>query len=80
MELGCGIYYIKDGVIRIENKNILLSDKSRSFEKMFNISFGDIYKKEIAVIKRKPTKITDFLDRLKLAIIKKSKDNGYDYF
>ena len=25
-------------------------------------------------------KITDFLDRLKLAIIKKSKDNGYDYF
>ena len=46
---------------------------------MFNISFGDIYKKEIAVIKRKPTKITD-LDRLKLAIIKKSKDNGYDYF
>ena len=41
---------------------------------------GDIYKKEIAVIKRKPTKITDFLGRLKLAIIKKSKDNGYDYF
>lgn len=62
----------------IDNKDIFLSDISRIFEKMFNISFGDIYKKEISVIKRKPTKITDFLDRLKLAIIKKSKDNGYD--
>ena len=75
MELVCGIFYIKDGIIRIDNKDIFLSDISRIFEKMFNISFGDIYKKEIAVIKRKPTKITDFLDRLKLAIIKKSKDN-----
>ena len=80
MELVCGIFYIKDGIIRIDNKDIFLSDISRIFEKMFNINFGDIYKKEIAVIKRKPTKITDFLDRLKLAIIKKSKDNGHDYF
>ena len=80
MELVCGIFYIKDGITRIDNKDIFLSDISRIFEKMFNINFGDIYKKEIAVIKRKPTKITDFLDRLKLAIIKKSKDNGYDYF
>ena len=78
MELVCGIFYIKDGIIRIDNKDIFLSDISHIFEKMFNISFGDIYKKEISVIKRKPTKITDFLDRLKLAIIKKSKDNGYD--
>ena len=58
MELVCGIFYIKDGIIRIDNKDIFLSDISRIFEKMFNISFGDIYKKEISVIKRKPTKIT----------------------
>ena len=47
------------------------------FEKMFNINFGDIYKKESAVIKRKPMKITEFLDRLKAAIIQKSKEEGY---
>ena len=52
---------------------------ARIFEKMFNINFGDIYKKEIAVIKRKPTKITEFLDSLKVAIIKKSRDNGYNH-
>ncbi|WP_196245470.1 RteC domain-containing protein, partial [Bacteroides fragilis] len=50
---------------------------ARIFEKMFNVNFGDIYKKEIAVIKRKPIKITEFLDRLKAAIIQKSKDEGY---
>ena len=63
MELVCGIFYIKDGIVRIDNKDI----------------FGDIYKKEIAVIKRKPTKITEFLDSLKVAIIKKSRDNGYNH-
>ena len=47
MELVCGIFYIKDGIIRIDNKDIFLSDISRIFEKMFNINFGDIYKKEI---------------------------------
>ena len=79
MELVCGIFYIKDGIVRIDNKDIFLSDVARIFEKMFNINFGDIYKKEIAVIKRKPTKITEFLDNLKVAIIKKSKDSGYNH-
>ena len=79
MELVCGIFYIKDGIVRIDNKDIFLSDVARIFEKMFNINFGDIYKKEIAVIKRKPTKITEFLDSLKVAIIKKSRDNGYNH-
>ncbi len=77
MELVCGIFYISDGVIRIDHKEIFLSDVARIFEKMFNINFGDIYKKESAVIKRKPMKITEFLDRLKAAIIQKSKEEGY---
>ena len=72
-------FNIKDGIVRIDNKDIFLSDVARIFEKMFNINFGDIYKKEIAVIKRKPTKITEFLDNLKVAIIKKSKDSGYNH-
>ncbi|EOS02108.1 hypothetical protein C799_01224 [Bacteroides thetaiotaomicron dnLKV9] len=77
MELVCGIFYIADGIVRVDHKEIFLSDVARVFEKVFNVNLGDIYKKEISVIKRKPTKITEFLDRLKAAIIQKSKDEGY---
>ena len=68
---------IMDGLLRIDNKALHLIDVTRIFEKMFNVNLGDIYKKEEAVIKRKPIKITEFLDRLKSAIIQKSKDEGY---
>lgn len=77
MEIVCGLFYVSDGLVRIDHKEIFLSDIARIFEKMFNVNFGDIYKKEVAVIKRKPTNVTEFLDRLKAAIIKKSKDEGY---
>lgn len=77
MELACGFFYLVDGLLRIDNKELHLIDVTRIFEKMFNVNLGDIYKKEEAVIKRKPMKITDFLDRLKAAIIQKSKDEGY---
>lgn len=77
MELACGFFYIIDGVQRLDNKELHLIDVTRIFEKMFNVNLGDIYKKEEAVIKRKPIKITEFLDRLKAAIIQKSKDEGY---
>lgn len=62
-----------DGLLRIDNKALHLIDVTRIFEKMFNVNLGDIYKKEEAVIKRKPIKITEFLDRLKSAIIQKVK-------
>lgn len=77
MELACGFFYLFDGLLRIDNKELHLIDITRIFEKMFNVNLGDIYKKEEAVIKRKPIKITEFLDRLKAAIIQKSKDEGY---
>lgn len=77
MELVCGLFYVSNGLVCIDHKEIFLSDVARIFEKMFNVNFGDIYKKEVAVIKRKPTKVTEFLDRLKTAIIQKSKDEGY---
>lgn len=77
MELACSFFYLVDGLLRIDNKELHLIDVTRIFEKMFNVNLGDIYKKEEAVIKRKPIKITDFLDRLKAAIIQKSKDEGY---
>ena len=46
-------------------------------EKLFNIKFSDIYKKEEEVIKRKPDKRTAFLDKLRVAIIEKCKEEGY---
>lgn len=78
MEIVCGIYYILGGLLRYDQREIYLSEFSRLFEKIFNISFGDVYKKEKAVIKRKPQKITEFLDRLKVAIIQKSIEQGYN--
>lgn len=77
MEVVCGFFYLVDGFLRIDNKELHLIDVTRIFERMFNVNLGDIYKKEEAVIKRKPTKITEFLDKLKAAIIQKSKDEGY---
>jgi len=77
MELVCGLFYITGGIYRFDRKELFLTDVARIFEKMFNISLGDIHKKEEAVIKRKSIKITEFLDRLKAAIIQKSKDEGY---
>ena len=77
MELACGFFYLMNGLLRIDNKELYLTDVTRLFEKMFNVNLGDIYKKEEAVIKRKPIKITEFLDRLKDAIIQKSKYKGY---
>lgn len=78
MELACGFFYLMNGLLRIDNKELYLSDVTRLFEKMFNVNLGDIYKKEEAVIKRKPMKITEFLDRLKAAIIQKSIEQGYN--
>ena len=77
MELACGFFYLKNGLQRIDNKELHLIDVTRLFEKMFNVNLGDIYKKEEAVIKRKPIKSTEFLERLKFAITQKSKDEGY---
>ncbi|MDH6309422.1 hypothetical protein M2451_002692 [Dysgonomonas sp. PFB1-18] len=78
MELACGFYYLINGLLRVDNKELHLIDITRLFEKTFNITLGDIYKKEEAVIKRKPQKITNFLDRLKIAIIQKSIEQGYN--
>lgn len=77
MELICGIFYIPNGVFRYDHKEIYLNDFVHAFEKIFNVEIKDIYKKESSVVKRKPAKIADFLDRMKEALIKKSKDSGY---
>ena len=46
MELVCGIFYISDGIIRIDHKEIFLSDVARIFEKMFDINLVIFIKKK----------------------------------
>lgn len=76
MEIVCGLYYLKC-ITTIDGKEIHLSDLANVFEKVLNIKFSDIYKKEIEVIKRKPDKRTAFLDKMKNAIIQKCVEQGY---
>ena len=77
MEIICALFYIEGGVYRYDHKEVFLSEFIRIFEKMFNIEIKDVYKKEASVIKRKPSKITEFLDKMKTAIIEKSRREGY---
>ena len=77
MEIVCGLYYFKGGVTTRDGKDVNFSDIAHAFEQIFNFKFGDIYKKEIEVIKRKPENITSFLNKLKSILSQKSKDDGY---
>jgi hypothetical protein len=77
MEIVCGFFYLENGLQRLDSKKLNLTDVSTIFEKMFNMKIGNIYKKEEAVIERNSPKITEFLDRLKAAIIRVSKEKGH---
>lgn len=50
-----------------------LSDIAEVFERMFNFSFGSIFKKKIALFERKPCNLTKLLDNLKILLIKESR-------
>ena len=54
-----------------------LTEIGRAFEYLFNIKLGDIHKKHESVIKRKPAKVTEFLDMLRKVIQEESKNKGY---
>lgn len=77
MEFICGLFYLKGGITSVDGKEIHFTHLTSAFERLFNIKFSDIYKKEIEVIKRKPDKRTAFLDRMKNAIIQKCIEQGY---
>lgn len=77
MEIVSGFFNIENAIQRIDHKEVFFSDFAYTFGKFLNVDFGDIYKKEISVIRRKPNKKTEFLDRLKASVLKKSKDEGY---
>lgn len=76
MENICGYYYL-GGVTSAEGKNISFSQLVNGFELLFNLKFADVYKKREEVIKRKPNKLTGFMERMKSVIIKESREQGY---
>ena len=76
MELVSGLFLSKR-VVTHSGIESLLTEIGRAFEHLFNIKLGDIHKKHESVIKRKPSKLTEFLDTLRKAIAEESKNKGY---
>jgi len=76
MELVSGMFLSKRVVNQTE-KESPLTEFGRAFEYLFNIKLGDVHKKHESVIKRKPSKVTEFLDTLRKAIIEENKKKGY---
>lgn len=76
MEMVSGLFLSKRVVTHTGIKSPL-TEIGRAFEYLFNIKLGDIHKKHESVIKRKPSKVTEFLDILRKAIAEESKNKGY---
>lgn len=76
MELVSGIF-LSERVVTYNGTKSPLTEIGRAFEHLFNIKLGDVHKKHESVIKRKPSKVTEFLDTLRKAIAEESKKKGY---
>lgn len=76
MELVSGLFLSKRVVTHIGTESPL-TETGKAFEYLFNIKLEDVHKKHESVIKRKPSKVTEFLDTLRKAIIEESKKKGY---
>lgn len=76
MEIVSGLFLSKR-VVTHNGTESPLTEIGRAFEHLFNIKLGDIHKKHESVIKRKPSKVTEFLDTLRKAIAEESKNKGY---
>lgn len=76
MEMVSGLFLSKR-VVTHNGIESPLTEIGRAFEHLFNIKLGDIHKKHESVIKRKPSKVTEFLDTLRKAIAEESKNKGY---
>lgn len=76
MEMVSGLFLSKR-VVTHNGTESPLTEIGRAFEHLFNIKLGDIHKKHESVIKRKPSKVTEFLDTLRKAIAEESKNKGY---
>ena len=76
MEIISGLFLSKD-IVYQNGKPAYLVDLSKGFEWLFNIKISDCHQKHEDVIKRKPGKLTGFLNGL-VELIKKEHDKkGY---
>ena len=76
MEIISGLFLSKD-IVYQNGIPAYLVDLSKAFEWLFNIRIGDCYQKHEDVIKRKPGKITEFLNGLAELIRKEHDKKGY---
>lgn len=65
--------FISKGVLNINGKASSRKQIANIFELMFNVSFGDIYKKTDEIYRRKPFNLTKALDALKFLLSKESR-------
>ena len=76
MEIVSGLFLSKR-IIYQNEKPVHLTDLSKAFEWLFNIKLGDYHQKYMDVIKRKPDKLTEFLNELANLIRKEHENKGY---
>lgn len=76
MEIVSGLF-LSQKIVYQNAKPVYLVDLSKAFEWLFNIKIGDCYQKHEDVIKRKPGKLTEFLNGLAELIKKEHDKKGY---
>lgn len=76
MEIVSGLFLSKR-IMYQNGKPVHLTDLGKAFEWLFNIKLGDYHQKYMDVIKRKPTKLTEFLNELANLIRKEHENKGY---
>ena len=76
MELVSGIF-LSERVVTHNGTKLPLTEIGRAFEYLFNIKLGDYHQKYMDVIKRKPAKLTEFLNELATFIRKEHENKGY---
>ncbi|TFD96541.1 hypothetical protein E2605_09670 [Dysgonomonas capnocytophagoides] len=65
--------FLSKGILNSEGKPASRKQIANIFELMFNVSFGDIYKKADEIYRRKPFNLTKALDALKFLLSKESR-------
>ena len=76
MEISNG-KFLSQRIIYQNGKPVHLTDLGKAFEWIFNIKLGDYHQKYMDVIKRKPAKLTEFLNELANLIRKEHENRGY---